>query len=1186
MANDEKQPGTNLASGTVILAALVATGAYVFHREAPLLGSRPAITEASVPEQAAAQQQKIDARLWQDPFAAVAKSRDKLGKEAREQQCQKWPSDDSACNSPLTEKDKETLVIGVTVSGAPYSEDAEQRQRTRYAVLAGLERAEFAPRDARHIDYFLWPQASDHAPPSLALEMPLFALQPLLPYQPPPYRNEVDIIAPLHRTVVPYEWFEKVSQPRVPSSQDKNILVLWLEEEALKGKPLQKLSRLIKFLHGQRCRKEDENNINFIGPYSSDMLRDMVSEAQGLDVSCYEHEDHWPELKNVQFYAYGASAPDSQLLGNVIDSYLMDAYGTVQGYFEKLGIHLQRTIATDDTLARGIVSELKRRRVKPGHGGEDHLALISEWDTFYGQTLPQAVERQFALGHPRPGWRRRSRAGLDDGWITKLTYLRGLDGQLPLAEGAEDRKQDKATTQEDKQTGVASFFKTQTDAKSLDRPIGQGQFDYLRRMSEQLRKIDDKLRKTKSKSELSAIGILGSDVFDKLLVLRALRPDFPQALFFTTDFDEAFTMESDLPWTRNLIISSSFGPNLNKKFQGEIPSFRSSYQASAFLATQLAIGDNWNTPDVSSDQLAEQLSDPSIFEIERSGDVLPLAGYTAPLHVTSPQNHDRKQKDCPKNLGSCAARPLEAAAADLTVGRSVLRSAVLGGAQESNKEWPCLRREDLTNCGKIQPVIESLFPTFEEGNGEKLGWSLAGGAVLVLALHYFFNVPKGARVEVWLAVLVLGAGALTCFFWEPIALFLTDYGHGEPIATLQGVSVWPTVLLRILGIILALYFIWRAQSSLRNNLAGITKEMELGVPDEIKPKPTGPESQEKPTFSDKFFLYVRTFRYKITSVFWKKRTLRKRLASVFPYMRDTIYSVFDFSLERDQAAQTLPLKVEAAWRAYVGQERFWPRCCRALIYTVGMFLIFKFVLVPLFGMPINPARGDLAHNVFQWTTRLEVILMLFLTFFVFDATCFCLLFVNKLRRARTEWPAKTMGVYKGRLRLQTDLVHEWIDLEFVAKRTRCISSLIYYPFVLIALLIVSRSTVFANYPPCLTILVAQGISLSVVFGCAIMLCLAAKAARDTAKQNLTDGIIAAKGHSSKVAGNTSDAAQNESDDYPRYAEQLETLWSRVDQMRDGAFSPFSQQPLVRAVLLPLGSFGWTALIQNGMLPGL
>jgi hypothetical protein len=85
-----------------------------------------------------------------------------------------------------------------------------------------------------------------------------------------------------------------------------------------------------------------------------------------------------------------------------------------------------------------------------------------------------------------------------------------------------------------------------------------------------------------------------------------------------------------------------------------------------------------------------------------------------------------------------------------------------------------------------------------------------------------------------------------------------------------------------------------------------------------------------------------------------------------------------------------------------------------------------------------------------------------------------------------------------------------------------------------------------------------------------MLWLAAKAARDTAKQNLTDAVIRAKA----------------SDGDSRFAEQLETLLGRVDQLKDGAFSPFTQQPLVRALLFPLSSAGGIALIENGMFPGL
>ncbi|QBR72208.1 hypothetical protein CU048_14050 [Beijerinckiaceae bacterium] len=1162
------------------------------------------MTETNIGEQADAQ--TIDARLWQDPFAAVARIIEKLGKSERGQQC--LNSSDKTCNSPLdSENGEETLVIGVTVSGAPYSEDAEQRRRTRYAVLAGLERAGFVPSDARHIGYFWFPQQpqtfllpqpvlSPAIPPSLLLSADAYtkwydpnklALTPIMAQLPPVALSrqsksskrgqdpdEMAAIEGASQSFVPFEWFEMPQHNlSVNRSSSRSILLLWLKEESLKKRPLQKVHELKTFLH----MREDQR-LKIIGPYSSDILQGMVREAC-LPVSGRPEEKcaardqaYGPDLKDVNFYAYGASVPDAQLLGTIATSPEKN-----RDIFENLlGLHLQRTIASDDTLASGLVSELKLRNVKVGPDRKDgDLALISEWDTFYGQTLPKAVEAGFGRNPCKDG---------TVCWIHKLTYLRGLDGLTPMTDGAEDRRQDKSAPQDAKPAGAAGFFKTQTDLKNLDRPVGQGQFDYLRRMSRDLHKTDDELRKKGRR--LQAIGILGSDVFDKLLVLRALRPEFPEALFFTTDFDEAFTIESELPWTRNLVIASSFGSKLTEAIQGGIPSFRSSYQTSAFLATLAAIGNpanHWATPEGFSDDLARQLSIPRIFEISRTGEVL---SFTAEQVPVQPMNYDPQPEDCPQGSGSCNPLPLLAKATTPNEGRSAAEGGMHG----------------LMN---IQPDNEKLFPTFEESGRKKLALGLAVAAFLALALLYFRKVPKDARVEVGLVGLGLAAGALASVYWEQFAEFVTDNGKGEPILMLQGVSVWPTVLLRGLGIILSLYFIWRAQSGLHDNLREIADEMHL-------------EPADKRGFLKKILSRILTLKKEIAS-FWRER----RFLGVFSYLRKTITSIFDYSLDADpdqtddRAKEPRSLQVKAAWKAYVGQERFWSRrFWRALTYTLAMFMIFRFVIAPMLGQPTIPARGILAYNAYWWTTRLDVILMLFLTFFVFDATCFCLLFVNKLRRAATQWPLETIKLFEKRMQLQPEIVHDWIDLEFVAKRTRCIGWLIYYPFVLIALLIISRSSVFANYAPSSTILVAQGISLSVVFGCAIMLWWAATSAREATKQSLTDKIIRLQGPSAKERDQSAsrreahslgnDTGTNQApcaeegtlaaahplpqqkdiDDNPRYAEQLETLLRRVEQLRDGAFGPFTQQPLVRAVILPMGSFGWTVFIENGLIPGL
>src|SRR5262249_22400074 len=105
----------------------------------------------------------------------------------------------------------------------------------------------------------------------------------------------------------------------------------------------------------------------------------------------------------------------------------------------------------------------------------------------------------------------------------------------------------------------------------------------------------------------------------------------------------------------------------------------------------------------------------------------------------------------------------------------------------------------------------------------------------------------------------------------------------------------------------------------------------------------------------------------------------------------------------------------------------------------------------------------------------------------FPEALFFILFVKKLRHAQTEWPEQTVQFYKERLRLQSELVNDWIDLQFVAKRTGCIAKLIYYPLGIIALFILAGITVFADYPPSLSILVTQWISFTIVIGCAIVL---------------------------------------------------------------------------------------------------
>jgi hypothetical protein len=119
-----------------------------------------------------------------------------------------------------------------------------------------------------------------------------------------------------------------------------------------------------------------------------------------------------------------------------------------------------------------------------------------------------------------------------------------------------------------------------------------------------------------------------------------------------------------------------------------------------------------------------------------------------------------------------------------------------------------------------------------------------------------------------------------------------------------------------------------------------------------------------------------------------------------------------------------------------------------------------------------------------------------------------------------------------------------------------------------SLMIFSRSTVFANFTFSPPIIITEVLSLAILFGCVIAMNLAAEQARRSASRKFMEAIIRAK----------------KLDDERRRAGQLESLRNCIEAFNEGAFRPFLQQPVVGAVLLPLGSFIWATILGRGV-PG-
>jgi hypothetical protein len=1133
MGNDGK-PG--LTSTGLLWLVLLGAGA-LFMRDVPWHGSRPAATE--VKRYARATYQDVDARLWQDPMGVVAQAREDLRKreaaepkataaperagESRNRGSSRLPSA-LFCDGDAS-PDKDVLVIGAMVSGAPYPERAEFRRRARYAVLAGLNETGLVPADEEHLGYIVPDHSRATAHPT---EKPL-----------------PDFIA--------YEWLVS-AEANLPgraapaggarSHRSERVLVLWLDEDLFGDNPKAKIESVAESMlvcpgNGNGpARKIDNAQFVVLGPSSSWPLQAMIAAAKSTP-----NEAAAEPAIPVAFYAYGATAADADLLAEAGVS-PKGRRNSVHKMLKEHDVVLFRTINSDDGLAGELARELALRDVKPaerctGSGGAhcQHVVLIAERDSFYGRSLPWTVAGKLA----DPGGTSATEADDYPSWIHAYSYLRGLDGQLPTSSG-----DTAATAKDDGDSKANAASGLAGDAKQIERPNGQSQYDYLRRLAVQLVALDSDLR-MHGNGSIRAIGVLGSDVYDKLLILQALRPDFPNAIVFTTDIDAIYLHPQQLEWTRNAIVASSYGLQLDPALQRDIPPFRDGYQTALFLSTMVAVNHarfratarNEACPDVfkASEQdcwgitqkkIMRWLGSPRVFEIGRK------SAFDFSRVPPPPDDLDGD----PRQVHQLAA------------------TAALS----------CSPRE-LGSCAAIHPSRSAMYP-------EPAARWLQGAALLVIAGLALLGLANGVwgRVAAWLVVarangtgarlrmvaipIVLLAVALAFVaytgiapLWLGLAKWLTQDHNGEPIALLQGVSVWPTVLLRLLATALSIWFICRGWRALNANLDEISRTFKWEEPRRIL------DAQRR-----------------LEEASWR------------PWQR--VLRIFSYRLVGEQGGQPvqpdtgLTPCAERFWGKYMYQGRGSARCWRILLATLT-YLAAGVFIIGATGAVQSPYRGSLTVHVEPVLRYAAVFAMLLLIFFVVDATLLCYQLVNALRnklpahddlgpevapaeRCETRWPEPTLNKYAAKLGVDKCYLDDWITMHFVARRTRAVARLVYYPFIVIALMVLSRSSLFDNWTTPVGLVIVVTLSVAIVLTCAILLRVAAERLRRRAIWRLTNIKMKLKAR----AGEDASAAA-----------QIEVMIAQIAAFDTGAFAPYSQQPIVKAMLLPLTSYGGTALVE-------
>ena len=569
----------------VVVALAVAALGGVLYLGAPLESQRPSDPSAAL--ETPLRRQFPLARLWQDPLHVVY---------AHWNAADPRPAvpfvTDLAAGGPGADgaglRGRDVLRLLVMAPGTPYSDDREKRRRLRHAVVSALTARRFVPRDETRLRYF-------HAPPFRAAGAGAGAGS----------SNDT--------TLVGYETYEPAMKAR---GRWTSIAVFWLNAEDFLRYPLHKVSALVAALDRGGSPDAGEATTVLLGPSSSGLLKAMLEEEPGaapsvvrgfLDaVAPAEAPDGaslWPAVSAARsalhVVSFQATIPVERLLclthgvscGGGGAGGAEDDAGAVAGrVVRKLRVaSFHSAIADDGRVLEAVLRELVNRGACSAERDRPAVAIVSEQDTVYGRLLAE-VARDAAR-----------RVGERDGCAMRIVphgYLRGVDGELPGAGRRAGRDLPAPEEAADRPRVVPSL--PDGDAEP---PFGAARLDYVRRLSE-------RLRRDAADPALVAIGVLGNDLYDKLLILQALRELHPGVVFFTTDMDARLLAPAVYPWTKNLIVGSAYGLSPEEPVTA---AFRDSYQVALFEAVGQAAG----PPS------ARGAPEPLLFEISRTG-VAPL----------------------------------------------------------------------------------------------------------------------------------------------------------------------------------------------------------------------------------------------------------------------------------------------------------------------------------------------------------------------------------------------------------------------------------------------------------------------------------------------------------------------------------------------------------------------------------
>ena len=459
---------------------------------------------------------------------------------------------------------------------------------------------------------------------------------------------------------------------------------------------------------------------------------------------------------------------------------------------------------------------------------------------------------------------------------------------------------------------------------------------------------------------------------------------------------------------------------------------------------------------------------------------------------------------------------------------------VLKKAKEHDVKFIRLWFTDILGMLKSFAItVEELEGALEEGMGFD-GSSIEGFARIDESDMMALPDPDTFQLLPWRPAGHQAVARMFCDIMRP---------GGEPFSLRSGTSVWPTAAIRLVAAFTALCLILKAGKDLRSNSDELTEDFLKGTPTAFPGNAAKKAGQQQ--------AWLRTVAGELKKVLWDRGD----------------FNINDWKLEKGEQVDVADL-----WRGYLHRGSGQNRWRRFLLPSV-IYLAFGMLLIFTIGLPDAPYRGAVSNWTLILTLIASVGLMVALIFYVLDATRLCERFIRHLSTSFSKWPddkARQAGEHKkGTKTVPPPPPADWRDIQLITKRTQAVGRLMLYPVIVIILMIISRSDYFDNWGFPWPIILLASLGMLFALGCGVVLRRAAERARHIAITSLTDKLFTQIREGKK--------------DKPE-AEQVRLAIREIESLREGAFAPITQQPVVQAILLPSGGLGGWAIIGRLLQP--